>query len=674
MKSNRKYIGFAASSIALLWLAGHGIYPSKNPTPGVDTYVVEETATKNKTWRKFFQRQDVILASAWFFAFGGTTQLTLPSDFSTDNTVYCIGCGGTGTTAVLSGPTLTVGPGGAGGAFVGSGANLSGASYSLKGAGTQVSVQVGNPGQDGVNTIFDASNNWIIARAGNVGTPGTASSSTGPSGCVKSDGGSPGAAIGHSNAADNFGPSGGGAGGPHGAGLSGTNNASLNTGGAADNNTSGRTTQFNGLYGPGDGGNGGTPSPSTVNGIPGGNYGGGGGAGGSSTTGGGPPIVYGTGAIGGGGFIGVSYTPIVLNIALSGSGFLSVTGSLDQNISSSFSPQGSFIDSATEIFSTNPSSFSGNGFLRVDAIFQGKWPGSANFLGNGGLTIPSFLPTQAGSSLQGSGNLQAQTPTAFVAGISTLSGGSSLTATALVYPVLNNSPSQTGWVPHDAASYAQGLNDLLPRGGAWPREPDHVLQKFVTGVAQIWGINFDVEAAQLLTQESDPRLTTMLLPDWERNWGLPDPCLTPPSTFSERRKLLVSKMTELGGQSRPFFISLAKSLGYTVTVKEHSPFMCGISRCGDTTDLNAEAGDSPFYPRWEIGPPEIRYYWSLTVSSVKLTWFRASSGQAGVDPHLKIGVPDDLVCIMRRYGPAHGVLVFDFAGSGGISSPLQGTP
>jgi uncharacterized protein YmfQ (DUF2313 family) len=300
------------------------------------------------------------------------------------------------------------------------------------------------------------------------------------------------------------------------------------------------------------------------------------------------------------------------------------------------------------------------------------------------------------------------------------------------------------WTQRTAAEYAQGFNSLLPRGGAWPRDQESVLQKVVWGLAGIWGDPVEAEAALLLTKESDPRSTVMLLPDWERAWGLPDLCLAEPLTIADRQNALVSRMTMLGGQSRAFFIKLAASIGYVIRITEYAPFMCGVSECGDTTGRAGVIGTSsdtlsfttgPYGPinvtagmplvagdgvmlvsrstganvqgyvtsysgtqlyftatsfsgvssysdfnllriddyRWEIGPEEMRFYWTVAVDAARLSWFRASSGQAGVDHHLEIGIATDLECLLRRDKPAHTDIVFDYSGLANAGS-MAGTP
>ena len=126
-----------------------------------------------------------------------------------------------------------------------------------------------------------------------------------------------------------------------------------------------------------------------------------------------------------------------------------------------------------------------------------------------------------------------------------------------------------------------------------------------------------------------------LLPDWERNWGLPDPCYTAPLTIAERQLALVMRMTMLGAQSRAFFIEVAAQIGYTITITEYRTFVCGIDRCGDNRvygdgsdpmfdEWNKPIGDLPTrqpgggrqsYPErlsaTEPGPDTNRFYWTV---------------------------------------------------------------
>jgi uncharacterized protein YmfQ (DUF2313 family) len=215
--------------------------------------------------------------------------------------------------------------------------------------------------------------------------------------------------------------------------------------------------------------------------------------------------------------------------------------------------------------------------------------------------------------------------------------------------------------------YIDALAALLPTGPAWPREVDSTLMALVGGLSQIWGNPVDSRAADLLERESDPRITMELLPDWERAFGLPDECFPPTLTVGERQAMLVLKMTWLGAQSREYFIELMAWLGYSVTIKEFAPFMAGVSNVGDTRPHP----DENF--RWYIGPPEMRFYWTVSVDTPSLVWFRASSGQAGVDHHLEFREPTELLCLLERWKPAHTQIVMDTSGLA-FGGPMQGTP
>lgn len=111
-----------------------------------------------------------------------------------------------------------------------------------------------------------------------------------------------------------------------------------------------------------------------------------------------------------------------------------------------------------------------------------------------------------------------------------------------------------------ADNYREQLQSLLPRGSAWPRDAGAVLTKVLDGMAQEFA-RVDIRVDNLL-DESDPRTTVELLPDYERVHGLPDPCVTDALTTDQRRNALVSKISGIGGQSAAYFLSLLERLGY----------------------------------------------------------------------------------------------------------------
>jgi uncharacterized protein YmfQ (DUF2313 family) len=227
------------------------------------------------------------------------------------------------------------------------------------------------------------------------------------------------------------------------------------------------------------------------------------------------------------------------------------------------------------------------------------------------------------------------------------------------------------WRPRDAAAYTHALLSHLPLGEVWSRTVGTTLHNVMTALAGVLARWADRVAVFLLT-EAFPPISYHLLPDWERVLGLPEPCFPAAQTLEERRLQVREKLARRpGGQSRAYFIDLARRLKYhedgpspyelpmmlpgqlgrlnQVRIREFQPFMFGVSRLGD--------------PRWRLAPPEMRFTWVVQLPGQRLSWFRFGSSRLGQDAHLRIARAEDLECIFKRYKPAHTVLVFDYEGT-----------
>lgn len=203
------------------------------------------------------------------------------------------------------------------------------------------------------------------------------------------------------------------------------------------------------------------------------------------------------------------------------------------------------------------------------------------------------------------------------------------------------------FIRRDGADYAEAFARLLPTGEAWSRDPASTLMQLVRGQAEIWGAVVDPRAADLLEIETDPRFTLELLAEWERAYGLPDPCIPVVQTLPERRRALAQKIAMQGGQSRAFFSAVAASLGYAITIREYVPFQFGLSSFG--------GGHGRF------NPPNFRYCWTVNVANRRLTRFRFGASSFGRDPFLDIRRAEDLECLFGRLKPAHTKLFFNYA-------------
>lgn len=146
--------------------------------------------------------------------------------------------------------------------------------------------------------------------------------------------------------------------------------------------------------------------------------------------------------------------------------------------------------------------------------------------------------------------------------------------------------------------------------------------------------------AEKLLNEFFPDQSHELLADWERVCGL-----IPKSdhTLQFRRDRVVMKLRELGGLSVPYFISLAASMGYRITIEELIPFMAGWSRAGDT-----------------LYAYECIWIWRVRVLEQLLYYFRAGQSVAG-ERLLWWQVQTELENMLKDLKPAHTYVIFTYS-------------
>ena len=189
----------------------------------------------------------------------------------------------------------------------------------------------------------------------------------------------------------------------------------------------------------------------------------------------------------------------------------------------------------------------------------------------------------------------------------------------------------------DAQTYLQALQQLLPPGAVWPREDGAVLTgllgAFAEGAARI-----DRRMDDLL-EESDPRSALEMLPDWETFVGLPDLCVGMPETLAQRRAAVVARLTARGGNSRAYFINLAKALGFEITITEYGPFTCE-SGCDDP-----------------LGDEDWRFVWQVNAPA---TTFFEFTCESPCDEPLRAWGNAALECAITRRKPAHTTVVFRY--------------
>lgn len=192
---------------------------------------------------------------------------------------------------------------------------------------------------------------------------------------------------------------------------------------------------------------------------------------------------------------------------------------------------------------------------------------------------------------------------------------------------------------YSASDYLQSLQALLPQGLAWSRDTNATLTKLLSALAQ----EFERVGQRFadLYDERDPRLTLELLTDFERELALPDSCTPAAQTLLERRKAIEAKITQQGGQSIPYFIQLAKTIGYDITITEFSPYT-----------VNNLVNDPLYGQLWQFA-------WQVNAPEETVTLFTTNSA---VNEYLARWGNIQLECIINRLKPAHTHVLFAYGG------------
>lgn len=174
--------------------------------------------------------------------------------------------------------------------------------------------------------------------------------------------------------------------------------------------------------------------------------------------------------------------------------------------------------------------------------------------------------------------------------------------------------------------YRRQLQQLLPQGAAWPREPEAVLTALLDALAAELVRIDDYLVA--LVDEMLPNTTTELLSEWETITGLPGVCSDEVRTTPEARRIdIMGKLAASGGASRDYFIQIAATYGVEVSIQEFHPFRAGIATAGDAL----WNGDWPF--TWRVRVP----------------------GLSDADGSRVV-----LECLFNAIKPAHTIVIFDY--------------
>lgn len=186
--------------------------------------------------------------------------------------------------------------------------------------------------------------------------------------------------------------------------------------------------------------------------------------------------------------------------------------------------------------------------------------------------------------------------------------------------------------------HAELLQRLLPPVAVDPNGAALLAELRAEGAA----LDLAEGASQQILAEADPRSTALLLTDWERVYGLPEACIVQSGvaqSIAERRAALIAKVTMQGGQSRAFFIALALSIGYAITITELYP---------ENTEHDTEVA---------VMDEQYRFIWQVNSALYSL---REETTEDDTEMALAVWGNQLLQCVLNRHKPAHTYILFSY--------------
>lgn len=188
--------------------------------------------------------------------------------------------------------------------------------------------------------------------------------------------------------------------------------------------------------------------------------------------------------------------------------------------------------------------------------------------------------------------------------------------------------------------YTRALEKLLPRGRAWCPGEGSTLGGLLAAFGQV-AASFHSHVLNFV-EDVFPDTTINFLTDWERVAGLPLPCSGLAETIPLRRQDLLARLTARGQQTIEYFIGLAATLGYEITIDEFDPFVAD----------EGEA-DAPLYE------DDWQFVWQVNAPLETVQEFEAD--HSGADDPLAIWGNTRLECLLNLYKPAHTLIIFAYS-------------
>lgn len=165
-----------------------------------------------------------------------------------------------------------------------------------------------------------------------------------------------------------------------------------------------------------------------------------------------------------------------------------------------------------------------------------------------------------------------------------------------------------GLPSYSNADMLGALQALMPRGRAWPRDPNALQTKLLSGLAP--SFQRVTTAAAGLLADAPPSAPVYLLPEWQETLNLPDPCAGSSPTLQQQQAQVLARFVGVGSNTQAGYIQFAANLGYTITVRYEAPFRMGVNGMGDPL------GDQGWMFVWNVVCPALDAVLECEINSV----------------------------------------------------------
>lgn len=198
--------------------------------------------------------------------------------------------------------------------------------------------------------------------------------------------------------------------------------------------------------------------------------------------------------------------------------------------------------------------------------------------------------------------------------------------------------------------HAHLLSTLLPPTSYQPNSPKLAAQLAAEGAQLDLVVVSSEQVLKGLTPSGD------LLPEWEELVGIYPATDAPLQT---RIQAVLAKLAAIGGLSLPYFIRLARSMGYQIQIQELDTIRAGSSRAGDQLwALQSLFMAGQGMAGQALAVPYLQWCWRVIVNGDAKHMIQFRSGQSVAGERLTVFGDAVLEAVIRELTPAHTFVDF----------------